>query len=1792
MSKQVDTRIVEMRFENDKFERGVAKTMSSLDKLKEKLAFKSSKNGFDDLQKSADKVSFEHLINAVDVLQNTIQHRTGIMGGVFEALGNKIVGIFDSAFSKVQNMINQVTLAPIETGFSEYELKVNSVQTIAANTGVLMRDVMNEMNGSGESMAATAEDLELAWRVINGEFGNGEERAAALADSYDTVQGLVNQITRGEIKMGQTIDDVNMSLGEHEYTMEDIEYVLDELNRYADRTIYNYAQMTDAIGKFTVAGVDLMDATSAVQGIANLGAFVGAGEQDTSRIMRELAQGLSTGIINLQDWKSLENSAGFAGTVFQDHLVDMADHLYETNEEYRDYIQSMHGEVGSIDELVKSYGKFRNSLTEGAWLNDTVLINTLHEFAGDWNDEMYTALGYTEQEITDLQALGKVAFDAATKSKTFTQMWGAVTEAAQSSWTTTWEYIFGHFYDARNLWTIVGDALSEVIEENNEARNEILKVWSETGGRDAFFSGIAHLFNFIKNSAGAVKEAWTALFPPMEGERLTEMSEDFERFTASLENMTGFFDILKSLGTVLFTFLKIGAVVITSLFDAIKVAFQMNPDSGLIDSLAFLTACMADFVENSLDIAYIGEKVFDVATNVLSVLSSLVFAAVAYLSTSVDWVAVWSTIVDVFKSALKILALIPITIVGVVVAINELSKEFLGFGIIDGIKMFADFLIGIIPLIVNKIKSGFALVKPVLANIKSFFSSIIQSGKNSSVVEKMSDGVTSILDKLAVDRDKGKTIASIGAALAQLFLVFQGIKAVMSTGKLSKGLAEIPESISDTLDSLKESFEDAGALAKTSIITAIAKSILILAISLGIMALIPSDKLKEVASVLVILMVTMIFVMKTLGGLISTIPNATIIQGATAMFLLAMSIAALVGSIAILSILDYDSMVQSVIMVGILMLMIAGLIKKFNHARFRSNIPKVAAGIFIITQAVSSLAMLIAVMSIVARFNSAGMWEAFGLVTAIFAEIIILYYVIVKLPFSGSGKKLIAMGTFITLMAGAITAIGVLIAALSVIVALDKGNNILLAAGLVTGILVVMGLMAFAFAGMSKIPFNPLGAITLSASLVIVVGALIGFIVALGMIIAIQNAAGYDNMGKHLLTLFGIIGMMILMIGMLRSIHTSQVVSIIAVALAINTISFAIFTIAEGLLILSELNFDSDKVKTIIIGVGVAFIALLAFIYLISKLSGTGNAVNRTTNVIFGNTSPIHKFIEGLALLLLSISVSIWLIVDAINKIMDAADRFNSDSNMVEKITNLFKGVAQAFANSWSYIVEAIDNAGVSEDLDRWFKSMLDHLVDTIAYLLADIVGLVALAVTFIVDAIIEALNALAGFDLNTYADLSGENSPIENMFETFTKDAKSAPINKLVNALIVLLAIVTYELGDAIMANSPVLVEAMWHLMESLGYLFLTILAFVDEIFIPEFDTSMLSGYIQDIGENFWELTVDGYNTYIKPALEKLGKSLLRDFINFLFLPVVGIVEGFAGLANKVIDGINKIAGYNMIDHMDTSGLYDFYDSVMEKFNLVEKESEAAGEAVEQASTKMQLFNDKVASMSGKQVGADITVNPTFSTNDASLNNQMFAAMDNAGNAGIKGFNKAWEINSPSKVGEETGGYIGEGLINGFSNVINSPETQTKITSLKDTLTNKLNFQDSLNTDGTNIDLSPQQVYNLDTSTVGDSLMTGGFGDTFSGIGTNIGNTTSSLADMNSVTQEMSDTMASEGGKFYDDTDVVNELSGLREDVLTLSRAMAQIKMVLDTNKLVGEMVAPMDAALARRASRVSRGG
>ena len=260
---------------------------------------------------------------------------------------------------------------------------------------------------------------------------------------YETQINAIQTILANTSNKGTTLDQVNEAL--------------DELNTYADKTIYNFTEMTKNIGTFTAAGVELDTAVAAIKGIANLGAVSGSTSQQVSTAMYQLSQALATGRVSLMDWNSVVN-AGMGGQVFQEALKETA---------------RVHGIA--IDEMIEKNGSFRESLTTEGWLTSDILTETLAKFTGDLTAEQLKAIGYTDEQIQKIIELGNTANDAATKVKTFTQLFSTIGEAIQSGWTNSWEIVIGDFEEAKSFLTDINDLIGEVINSSSDKRNDFLR---------------------------------------------------------------------------------------------------------------------------------------------------------------------------------------------------------------------------------------------------------------------------------------------------------------------------------------------------------------------------------------------------------------------------------------------------------------------------------------------------------------------------------------------------------------------------------------------------------------------------------------------------------------------------------------------------------------------------------------------------------------------------------------------------------------------------------------------------------------------------------------------------------------------------------------------------------------------------------------------------------------------------------------------------------------------------------------------------------------------------------------------------------------------------------------------------------------------------------------------------------------------------------------------------------------------------------------------------------------------
>lgn len=291
---------------------------------------------------------------------------------------------------------------------------------------------------------------------------------------------------------------------------------LNDLNHYADQTIYNFSEMARNIGTFTAAGVTLDVATNAIKGIANLAAVSGSSAEQASSAMYQLSQALAAGKVTLEDWNSVVN-AGMGGKVFQDALIETA---------------RVHGVA--VDQFIKDEGSFRLSLQKG-WLTSGILTETLSKFTGELTADQLKSMGYNQQQIAGILEMGKTATDAATKVKTMTQLLDTLREAVGSGWAQTWQIVFGNFDEAKSLFTDVSNTLGGMISKSAQARNDLLQGWKDLGGRQALIDGISNAFHALLSILTPIKDAFRQIFPATTAQQLYNMTVAFRDFMAKLK---------------------------------------------------------------------------------------------------------------------------------------------------------------------------------------------------------------------------------------------------------------------------------------------------------------------------------------------------------------------------------------------------------------------------------------------------------------------------------------------------------------------------------------------------------------------------------------------------------------------------------------------------------------------------------------------------------------------------------------------------------------------------------------------------------------------------------------------------------------------------------------------------------------------------------------------------------------------------------------------------------------------------------------------------------------------------------------------------------------------------------------------------------------------------------------------------------------------------------------------------------------------------------------------------------
>ena len=270
MSKTIDEKVVEMRFDNSQFERNVATSMSTIDKLKRSLKFDGISKGIEDISDSANRIDFSGFSNAIDNVQMKF---SALEVMAVTALAN----ITNSAVNAGLKLAKSLTIDPISTGWSKYNTKNQSVATMVAQ-GYDIETVNSQLErlnwftdetsydfaqmvANIAKFTATGKDLDESvtamegianWAALSGQNANTASHAM-----YQLSQAMGAGVMR--LEDYKSIQNVSMDTDEFRQKALDAAVALGTLKKNADGT---YSSLVGEAKNFTKSQF----ATSLTQG--------------------------------------------------------------------------------------------------------------------------------------------------------------------------------------------------------------------------------------------------------------------------------------------------------------------------------------------------------------------------------------------------------------------------------------------------------------------------------------------------------------------------------------------------------------------------------------------------------------------------------------------------------------------------------------------------------------------------------------------------------------------------------------------------------------------------------------------------------------------------------------------------------------------------------------------------------------------------------------------------------------------------------------------------------------------------------------------------------------------------------------------------------------------------------------------------------------------------------------------------------------------------------------------------------------------------------------------------------------------------------------------------------------------------------------------------------------------------------------------------------------------------------------------------------------------------------------
>lgn len=873
MSQEVDSRVVEMRFDNANFEKNTKQTISTIDRLMEKLQFKGAEKGFEKLDAAAENVDFATMQTSLDRLESKFSNLNIVATTALVNITNKFV---DAG----EKLVKSLSIDQVASGWDKYTEKTSNVQTI--------------MNATGKSI--------------------------------DQVNGYLNK-----------------------------------LMWYSDETSYSFSEMTSALSQMTAAGGNIDKMIPMIMGIANATADAGKTGFAFQSTIRNLTQSYSAGHLQLQDWKSL-NLMGTATKALKQELIDTA------------------VELGTLKKGEVTIASFESSLQK-KWANTEVMEKTFAKYAS----MMEAAYELTQKNpgMTSSEALEKLSGQygelaeraalAAQQATSFGQAIDSTKDAVSSSWMKVFETFFGNKEEATETWTELSDRLYDIFVPSIDGLNERLKDGLNSGWNKLLENELgdqadvyAYTMEQVALASGAITEKQISDAGSF-GEAIKQggisadlLKKGLDEAQASAEKMLTLSDAeLKARGLEreeiekqASAFEELNQKVQNGTLDLEGYSKQIRELSGrehLMQSLWNLMDAVSAIVkpihEAFQDIfpPKTGEEINSFAQWLDSITKKLII--------SDDTAKKIKTTAEGVFSVLRVGKDILEGIISGVARVLNLTTPLADI-LLDAASAAGEFASeitkGLHPL--DTIGTWVTNFVDAAAPVLYSFGSVADK-----IFAQLAQGAKEAFNEFDPEKLNQFILGGMGASmLVSIKGFFESIKSIGSSAK------DVVGGIKDCIESLGEAIDAWKSAKKADTLMTIAKAVALMAGSLAVLSMVKADRLGAAIGVLTVTFGELLGVMAVMAHLTKNVQSLKLSVLAGGMVAVSAAVLVLSGALKVISSIDSDKLLGSVVALGGVMAelaLVAGILSR-DGGRFTKGAAGMiafAAGIRILASSVKAL---------------------------------------------------------------------------------------------------------------------------------------------------------------------------------------------------------------------------------------------------------------------------------------------------------------------------------------------------------------------------------------------------------------------------------------------------------------------------------------------------------------------------------------------------------------------------------------------------------------------------------------------------------------------------------------------------------------------------------------------------------------------------------------------------------------------------------------------------------------------